>query len=148
MGVHDGFSRFCETVVAGPVVLLARDSDRIADRLAFLRDQVKAAVAEADDELAGFILRAEADVLALAAELFFAAPKEIDEVLGLGGLRGAHQGNGRHCSREHYSALFVQHALQTPTSVKTPALISRMVLGRFPLNRWLSNLRGMLRQFE
>ena len=52
---------------AGPAALLARNGDRIADGLAGRGDEVEPPVAEADDDLAWLVLRAEAHVLAAAA---------------------------------------------------------------------------------
>src|SRR6516225_867250 len=67
-----------------PPVLIARNGDGIADRLAPAADEVKPAIAEAHDDLAGCVLRAEAHDLAAAVTDDVAAAPVPEEELGRG----------------------------------------------------------------
>src|SRR5262249_51931822 len=82
-----------------PTALLARDGDRIAERLPGLRNVVEPTITEADDDLAPGVLRTEAHNFATTAANQ-AAATPIPEQLG-GCRRGAKAGRCCGGSRGH-----------------------------------------------
>ncbi len=119
---------------AGPAALFARDRDRVADGLAGRRDEVQPAVAEADDDLALLVVRAETDVLAAAATDGVAAAPIPEQLRGRGLRVDRHQcesdaGNQRRAAQQtggnHRQAPLSSACMETecpPCPVNNPLL--------------------------